>query len=139
MRIEIAQHLTGGFRGANYPHMTAAPTEDNFAWSKRLLHVEVTLRPPYIEHLRYIAKWDEVSLTKAFVSLLASHKPAEMALHPGPTVRTHLALDGHATSLIDALAMQWGMPRTEAIRRVIDLAIAKEQFGGDRPLVRIGA
>ena len=104
---------------------TVAP--QNWDWAKRLCHVNVYLRPPQIEHLRYISKWDDVSLTRAFLSLLEAHASSKAAIPPGPTVPAHFALNSEHISLLDALALQWGMPRTETVRRVIDMAMATER------------
>ena len=108
--------------------MTATPGASNWASSKRREHVKITLRPPQVAHLRYIAKWDECSVTRAFTTLLERHAPSGglLLVHGGPTLRTHFALQATHLAMLDALARQWGMQRGEVVRRVIDMAMAEE-------------
>lgn len=117
--------------------MDAAPAIRDRPTLRRHNHVKITLRPPQAAHLRYIAKWDDCSLTRAFLSILALHRPSNGLLgpHGAPTLRSHFALNDGELAQLDALARQWGMQRAEVVRRVIDMAMAEPVGSG---AVRVG-
>ena len=87
--------------------------------------VFLRLRTPQIGYLEHQARWDGISLSQAFASILDRYAPAHISSIPatGGSERRHLTIDPDHAAVLADLSVKWGMERSEVARRLIDIAM----------------
>ena len=87
--------------------------------------VDVRLRTDRVQYLEYRAQRDEISLSQALESIIDAHAPLptpRALTRPGRIERKHLTIDGARLAVIDRLALEWGLMRSDVAARLIDEA-----------------
>jgi len=86
--------------------------------------VTLSLRTRQANYLAQIAARKDVSLSRAFAQVIERYRvppsAASVLAAPPRIARTHFVMDPDHLALIDALALAWGLSRTDVARRIID-------------------
>lgn len=91
--------------------------------------VELTLRTEHAEYLEYIAERDSLLLSHALEYVVAEVAQAvRIPARPKPSrkERRHVSIGQSSHDFINQLAALWGIPRSGAARRLIELAMARD-------------
>lgn len=91
--------------------------------------VTLHLRTRQARFLSEVASREDISLSRALARVIESYKPNPTGALPPPRARKamrHLAITPSHLAVLDKLALDWGLTRTDVARRLIDEACDQE-------------
>lgn len=105
--------------------------DNDDARPKRTADIDLTLRTPQVEYLEYLARWGDASLSHVFGSILERHVLTTnlVTVRVARLERKHFAINPDHAAALSRLTVQWGVSKSEAARRLIDMELAREREG----------
>lgn len=96
---------------------------------RRTADIDLTLRTPHVDYLEYLARWEDAPLSHVFGSILERHV---LTANPAPVKvarleRKHFAISPEHAAALNRLTVQWGVSKSEAARRLIDMELVRER------------
>jgi hypothetical protein len=93
-----------------------------------LVTVNLYLRTQHVEYLEFLAERWETSVSQAFQMIIEkkSSVPIAERARPSQKIRKHLTITKAKLESLDRAAGRGGLERSDAARRLIDEALAKD-------------
>ena len=89
--------------------------------------VDVLIRTHQHRWLRGIAEREEVSISRVFGALIERFTPPDPPRPPPKECRAHVVILPHHLAILDRLAIEAGVNRSEMARRLIDGALIADR------------
>ncbi len=92
--------------------------------------VTLLLRSPQVIYLEYLAERDASSLSSALEWVIRDRMaaiPALIIVNPALKARKTCTLTPECVAYLDRLSGQWGLERSDVVRRIVDDAKMKDE------------